>query len=579
MRTGEIISMVWQYLKGYRKPLSISLILLLVSVPLTNFHPLIWGWVADRLIDKNLSLYDLILALFVMALTYFAGLGLHSIHSYVLEKSGQAFIKDIRCALFQKFETQSLDFHKNSSTGELVSRITSDVDAMEQSVLHGLTTLLEELVTFVIVASMVLWISPIVGSLSILPLAFAFIFIKLYNKKVKSVYESVRKELGGIGSFVQDRLAGILISQIFVQEKREQGEFNKRAEAFFRSSVQASKMRNQLIPLISSFGFINNLVMLGVGSWLILQGNTAFTVGGLLAYRGFWWRLQSPVRTLAQTSDIAQRARAAAQRVVVLLKQESTIQDGFIDTIGDINSIEFNNVGFSYSDGKKVLNEVSFTVKSGEFITIAGNSGSGKSSLLNLICRFYDPSSGSIIINGRDAKDYKLEILRSKMGLVGQDNYLFDGSIAENIRYSCQNLDHHEVAYFARAANAHAFIEELPEKYMTHVGQNGIKLSGGQRQRISLARTLISKPKILLLDEPTASVEPESEALIYDSIVRHAESKDRITILVTHRTDLLKQSKRILFFKNGSLIADGSHQDLMSDCNAYVDAYHKWYQK
>ena len=207
----------------------------------------------------------------IMLVTYLIGLALSAFQSYILEKAGQAFVRDIRIELFSKFQHQTLSYHHDHSSGELVTRLTSDVDAMEQSVLQGVTTLFEEIVTFIVVAAMVLWLSPVVGAASILPLAFAFIFIQKYNRKVKSVYEGVRKRLGNIGSFLQDRLAGIQVTQSFSRQEAEKEQFEEKAKGFYESSVTASRLRNTYFPVVSTFGFLNNLVMLGVGGWLILQ--------------------------------------------------------------------------------------------------------------------------------------------------------------------------------------------------------------------------------------------------------------------------------------------------------------------
>lgn len=574
----ELAGRIWSRLRPYRKRIGWSLTLLILAVPFINFHPLVWGFVADSLVEKTLTPGVLSLWLVIMFLTYVIGLAAGAVQSYLLEKTGQAFVRDIRADLFSKFESQSLAYHRDRSTGELVTRITSDVDAMEQSVLQGLTSLLEEIVTFIVVAGMVLWISPVVGAASIIPLAFAFIFIRKYNRRVKSIYAGVRKKLGNIGSFVQDRLAGILVTQSFGREANESAAFEENADGFYKASVKASRLRNTYFPVVSIFGFINNLIMLGVGAWLIMSGSGLFTLGALIAYRGFWWRLQSPIRTIAQTSDILQRARAAATRIMELLDEPVTITDrenakALDDARGAIN---FTDVEFSYVSGKPVLNGVSFAIRPGEFIAVAGGSGSGKSTLLNLIPRFYEVDAGSVTIDGRDLRDITLASLRKQTGYVGQDNYLFDGTIRENLKYGHPDASEEEIIAAAESANAHNFILALPQGYETQVGQNGVKLSGGQRQRLSLARAFLTVPRILLLDEPTASVEPESEALIHDAILSRTELGEGTTVLVTHRIDLLRQAPRILFLEKGKLAGDGVHEDLVEQCPAYADAYHRW---
>jgi ABC-type multidrug transport system fused ATPase/permease subunit len=578
LSSRELRKRVWSRLQRYRSTLSLSLGLLVLSVPFVNFHPLVWGVVADHLVKQTLTPSLLALWLSIMLTTYLIGLLLGAWQTYLLERTGQAFVRDIRVELFAKFEHQSLAYHRDHSTGELVTRMTGDVDAMEQSVLQGLTSLLEEVVTFIVVAGMVLWISPVVGAASILPLAFAFIFIRRYNRRVKSVYDGVRRRLGGIGGFLQDRLAGIQVTQSFAREAAEQRCFAERAEGFFETSVSASRLRNTSFPLVSLFGFLNNLVMLGVGSWLIMRGSEWFTLGALIAYRGFWWRLQSPIRTIAQTSDILQRARAAAKRVMELLDEPIAIADrpDARRWDGGRGTVAFRDVSFSYVPGLPILRRLSFEIGAGEFVAIAGGSGSGKSTLLNLIPRFYDVSDGVVLVDDHNVRDFTLASLRTEIGYVGQDNYLFSGTVEENLRYGRPEATEAELIEAARAANAHDFIRGLPSGYGTEVGQNGFKLSGGQRQRLSLARAFLTRPRILLLDEPTASVEPESESLIHDSILRRTREGDGTTLLVTHRVDLLRQAPRILFLVQGRLVGDGRHQELVLGCPEYADAYHRW---
>lgn len=574
----ELAGRVWSRLRPYKKRIATALFLLVFAVPFINFHPLVWGFVADALVEQSLTPGILGWWLVAMLGAYLIGLAANAVQSYLLEKTGQAFVRDIRSELFRKFQDQSLGYHRDRSTGELVTRITSDVDAMEQSVLQGLTSLLEEIVTFIVVAAMVIWLSPVVGLASIIPLAFAFIFIRKYNRKVKSVYAGVRKKLGNIGSFVQDRLAGILVTKSFGREEAESQGFEESADGFYEKSVRASRLRNSYFPVVSLFGFANNLIMLGLGAWLIMSGSNQFTLGALLAYRGFWWRLQSPIRTIAQTSDILQRARAAATRIMELLEEPVAITDrkGAPDLDHCQGRIEFEDVSFSYLPEKPILRSVDLSIEAGEFVAVAGGSGSGKSTLLNLIPRFFEIDGGSIRIDGSDIREVTTASLRRQIGYVGQDHYLFDGTIQENLIYGRPDASEIEWTDAARKANAHDFISSLPFGYETRVGQNGVKLSGGQRQRLSLARAFLTAPPVLLLDEPTASVEPESEALIHEAILDRTREGRGTTILVTHRVDLLRKAPRILFLKNGKLAADGTHDELVENSADYSEAYHRW---
>jgi ATP-binding cassette subfamily B protein len=223
-----------------------------------------------------------------------------------------------------------------------------------------------------------------------------------------------------------------------------------------------------------------------------------------------------------------------------------------------------------------VLKDVTFSIRAGEFVAVAGGSGSGKSTLLNLIPRFYEVDQGTVAIDGKDVRSLTLPSLRKEIGYVGQDHYLFEGTVRGNLTYGCPGASEEEIVSAAKRANAHDFIRDLAEGYDSQVGQNGVKLSGGQRQRLSLARAFLTAPRLLLLDEPTASVEPESEALIHEAILTRTREGRGTTILVTHRIDLLRQAPRILFFANGRLAADGCHDDLVTNCLAYAEAYHRW---
>lgn len=574
----ELAGKIWARLRPYRSRMAWALLLLVLAVPFINFHPLVWGFVADGLVEGNLTPTLLLGWLAAMLGAYLIGLGVNALQSYLLEKIGQAFVRDIRAELFAKFQNQSIRYHRDHSTGELVTRITSDVDAMEQSVLQGLTSLLEEIVTFIVVAAMVIWLSPVVGLASIIPLGFAFIFIRKYNRKVRQVYASVRERLGGIGAFVQDRLAGILVTKSFGREGQEAVRFQHNTDEFYEASVKASRLRNTFFPIVSLFGFANNLIMLGLGAWLIMSGSQTFTVGALLAYRGFWWRLQSPIRTIAQTSDILQRARAAATRIMELLDQpiEITNSPKAKNLTTTKGKLEFDQVSFSYAAGNRILNDLSFSVPAGGFVAVAGGSGSGKSTLLNLAPRFFDVDQGVIRLDGTDIREATLTSLRQQIGYVGQDHYLFDGTIRENLVYGAPSSGREELIKATNMANAHEFILSLPDGYDTRVGQNGVKLSGGQRQRLSLARAFLTEPSLLLLDEPTASVEPESESLIHNSILQRTVDGIGSTILVTHRVDLLRKAPRILFLESGRIMADGKHEALVSTCPDYRDAYHRW---
>jgi ABC-type multidrug transport system fused ATPase/permease subunit len=571
--TKRLIGRIWRFLFPYRGWLIMSLAFLFVAVPLAQVHPMIWKYVVDDVLLAR-DAAGLWIALAIMLASQLGATLFAALQSYFIEKAGQGFVRDVRNAIFSHLGEQSMGYHHERHTGDLVARVISDVDAMETSVLANLSDLLGELVTFAVVAALVIWLQPVIGLCVMIPLALSYIVVRRFSDRVRRIYEAVRARLGDIGTFVHDRLAGIQLAQSFAQIDREKSAFCAVTQSHYEQSIRAVRVRNAFFPAVGILGFVSNIVMLGMGVWFIWRGE--FTVGGLIAYRGYWWRLQSPITTLARMTDILQRAKAAARRVIEVLDTPVEIANASDAQPLQVRTgeIEFKDVAFRYGSGPLVLDGISFRVGPGEVVALAGTSGVGKTTLVSLVARFFDPVAGKILVDGQDVRHVMLESLRAAVGMVLQETYLFNATIRENLCYARPDATFAEVETAARRAHADTFIRNLPQGYETIVGERGVKLSGGQKQRLSIARVFLHDPQILLLDEPTSSVEPETEALIQASLEELSAS--RTTLVVTHRIALLRRAQRIVFLRHGRVEADGDHEMLLLTSPAYAAAYDYW---
>lgn len=310
--------------------------------------------------------------------------------------------------------------------------------------------------------------------------------------------------------------------------------------------------------------------MVGMGAWFVVRGT--FTIGGLVAYRGYWWQLYSPIDTLATVNELLQRAVASGSRVFELLDAEESVEDAPDATqLGDIaGELRFENVSFSYGE-EPVLQDFSLTIPAGKTVAFVGPSGAGKTTVLNLVPRFYDPTHGRVLIDGHDIRTVSQESLRRPMALVLQETILFSGTIADNIRFSRPRASREAVEEAAQMANAHDFISRLPKGYDTQVGERGVKLSGGQRQRIAIARAFLADPRILILDEATSAVEPESEWIIQQTLERLMHG--RTTLVTSHRLSMVRQADLIVGIADGRIAEMGTHDELLAAGGLYADMY------
>ena len=386
------------FLKPYRTQLALGLGALIVAIPLTLFHPLVWMFITDEVaIDGNVHL--LLPALGVMIGVHLFGTALSALHRNLLEKVGQRFVVDLRLAVYEKLQRQSVSFHHENRTGDLLSRAMNDIDAMQQAIIQGIDQVLSAFLRFAVVVTAILAIHPIVGAVTLVPLIIVFFLVRIFNRHVKALYRRVRDRLGDVSAQLQENLIGQLVIKAFARETEAMARFRETNEEYLTEQDRAINARTVFLPGVQFIGFLSSVVMIGLGAWFVVRGT--FTIGGLVAYRGYWWQLYSPVDTLATVNELLQRAVAAGSRVFELLDTEESIQDApdavaLPDVRGDI---EFDNVTFAYGDDV-VLRNVSLTIPAGATVAFVGQSGAGKTTLLHLVPRFFDPQTGRVKIDG-----------------------------------------------------------------------------------------------------------------------------------------------------------------------------------
>ncbi|MEX0655408.1 MAG: ABC transporter ATP-binding protein [Phycisphaeraceae bacterium] len=569
------------YLKPYWPLLLLAGACLIVGIPATLFHPLVWMFVVDevlladepRWIEHARGSRYLLLgyAVTVMFFVHLFGSLVGAFRSYILGRVGQRFVRDLRSRVYRRIQEHALPFFHHRSTGDLMSRTIADIDALEEVALRGTDEILSNTLQFVGVASIIIWLQWQIGLITLIPLTGVGVLVYFFNHRVKGLYRRVRDRLGDVSGKLQENITGILVIKAFAREEAEAERFDERNDAYYRTSLRALLARSFYFPSVMSVGFLSNVAMIGLGGVYVLRDQ--FTTGGLVAYRGYWWHLFAPVNTLARINEMLLRATAAATRVFELLDEPVLVCDkpDAVTLDRAAGHIRFEQVDFRYDTRDTTLEGITFEALPGQQIGVVGPSGAGKSTLLSLVLRLYDPEQGTIRLDGHDVRDLTQASLRRQFAIVTQEPFLFNETIAENIRYVRPEASDEQIIEAARQANAHEFIADLPQGYDTRVGERGVRLSGGQKQRICIARAFLTDPAILLLDEPTAAVEPESESIIQTAVQHVLEGRTALT--VSHRLSMVRDADQILVIDGGRIVQRGTHDELMAAGGWYRRMY------
>jgi len=501
----------------------------------------------------------------LIAISLVAGYG----HVMTLVIAGQRSMFDVRTELFSHIQQLSLKFYSENPIGRLVTRVTNDIEALNEMFTAVLVNLVKDVILIVgtvIILFMLNWRLALV-SLAVVPI-FVVVTV-IFRVKARGAYRAVRKFLAKLNSSLSEDLSGIKIVQVFRQEKRRRDEYRETNRNYFKANMKQMVIFGIFRPLIEITASVGVALVLVYGGGSVLSG--ALTIGALVAFISYVRQMFQPLADISQKYNIMQSAMAAAERIFLILDTEPEISDKIsVRETTLTGAIEFDNVTFSYETGKKVLRNVSFKVEPGKSVALVGPTGAGKTSIISLLCRFYDVDSGRILLDGTDIRDLSVQTLRNSISIVLQDAFIFSRSIEDNIRLG-RDLTGEQARKAAEMVQAAPFIEKLPEGFDTVMAERGATLSTGQKQLICFARALAHDPRILVLDEATSNVDPATEQLIQKAI--EVLMKNRTSIVVAHRLSTIQKADQILVIDDGRLLERGNHQELLARRGIYYNLY------
>lgn len=528
------------------------------------------GWL-DRLLVYGKPAAVIVLSLSIVVIASFRGVFAY-LHTFITSRVGYEMVYRLRMELFAHLQQLSLSFHARMRTGELLTKVVSDTSALKDVFAESAVNFLSHLLTVVgmfIIMFVLNWRLGLVALASFPAVCYALFAV---YRRIKVSARSQREREGMVASRIHEVLSSLHLVRAFAREKHEQERFEKESSRTLEEGVRTARMEaaaTRSVEIISAAG-LSAVVLFG--AMQVIWGR--MLPGEVLIFTAYLNSMYKPLRTLARISSQFSKAMASAERIAEIFKIEpERLEDHHGQRVNSLRGeIVFNDVSFGYGDGKGVLRNVSFAIAPGQRVAFVGASGAGKSTIASLLLRFYEPQAGEILIDGVEIRKYERESLRRQIGVVLQDSILFGASIRENIAYGKPHATDEEIAAAAREARAHEFIADLPDGYDTIIGERGSTLSGGQRQRLCLARALIKRPSVLLLDEPTSAIDAESSALIQQTINRLLEGKTMLVI--SHQFAGIENFDQILVLRNGTIVERGTHRQLLHQQGYYSELFH-----
>lgn len=567
------IKWVFTYVNKYKFRFYSAFVAALICSLMSMINPYLSGVIVDDVIMKNKSgilIYILGIMVFITVLKSV----IRYTYQMVFEHVSQNVIFEIRQQMYEKLQELDVDYYNRTRTGDIMARMTGDMDAIRHFIAWVMYNIFENVTMFVFA----------IGTMFVINAQFTIFMFLLtplvaycaYRMTVKCnpIFYDIRERFSKLNTVVQENISGNRVVKAFAKERYEISKFEERNKEYMDSNMDLAKVIQKYMPMLNALSNMFSVIMILVGGILII--NEKLTMGELVIFNGLIWAINNPVNMVGWLINDVQRFLAASKKMRMLLGEQTKVANpkNGIKPSKIKGEIEFRNVNFEYGD-EQVLKNINFHVRPGQRVAIFGQTGSGKSTIINLIERFYDAQSGEVLIDGVDIKKYDLHALRRNISISMQDVFLFSNTIEDNIRYGIPDIDNSKISWAAEMSDADNFINKLADSYETIVGERGVGLSGGQKQRITLARSIIKDPSILILDDTTSALDIETEAAIQKNL--KSIYKGKTTFIIAHRISSIKNSDLILVLDNGEIIESGTHEELINAHGHYYDVYKEQY--
>ncbi|MFK3590947.1 SAV1866 family putative multidrug efflux ABC transporter [Staphylococcus aureus] len=567
-----------QFVKPYKYRIFATIIVGIIKFGIPMLIPLLIKYAIDGVINNHALTTDekvhhltiaIGIALFIFVIVRPP---IEFIRQYLAQWTSNKILYDIRKKLYNHLQALSARFYANNQVGQVISRVINDVEQTKDFILTGLMNIWLDCITIIIALSIMFFLDVKLTLAALFIFPFYILTVYVFFGRLRKLTRERSQALAEVQGFLHERVQGISVVKSFAIEDNEAKNFDKKNTNFLTRALKHTRWNAYSFAAINTVTDIGTIIVIGVGAYLAISGS--ITVGTLAAFVGYLELLFGPLRRLVASFTTLTQSFASMDRVFQLIDEDYDIKNGVGAQPIEITQgrIDIDHVSFQYNDNEApILKDINLSIEKGETVAFVGMSGGGKSTLINLIPRFYDVTSGQILIDGHNIKDFLTGSLRNQIGLVQQDNILFSDTVKENILLGRPTATDEEVVEAAKMANAHDFIMNLPQGYDTEVGERGVKLSGGQKQRLSIARIFLNNPPILILDEATSALDLESESIIQEAL--DVLSKDRTTLIVAHRLSTITHADKIVVIENGHIVETGTHRELIAKQGAYEHLY------